>query len=192
MLRASPPPWIEHWQIGAWGEQRTAAALAPLLRGGWVVVHDVDRGKSNLDHVLVGPGGVFVLDTKNLHGTARVTGDRLALTRPGSERVAYESDSCARSARAQAAEVNALFRQRVSLRPWVTAVVVVWAEFPQQAADGSNMTYVHGDHLADWLLSRPARLNAKQVDELAAALQPRHRKSSDAESIVPVPAAQQT
>ena len=59
-LLGSPPGWIENYQRGAWGEQRTAAVLDPLLDEGWTVIHDLPRTKSNLDHVLIGPGGVFV------------------------------------------------------------------------------------------------------------------------------------
>jgi hypothetical protein len=178
LLRETPPPWIENWQIGAWGEQRTAAALMPLLRRGWVVVHDLGRLKSNVDHVLIGPAGVIVLDSKNLHGTVRVSGDRLALTRPGQDRTAYESDSCARQARSQAADVNALFRQRIGQRPWVTAVVVIWADFPEVSASANNVNFVHGDHLREWLEKQPARLNAQQIEELAGALGPRHSPHS--------------
>ncbi len=32
------------------------------------------------------------------------------------------------------------------------------------------MTYVEGEHLADWLISRPQRLHRQQVDQLAAVV----------------------
>jgi hypothetical protein len=176
-LRESPPPWIQNYQVGALGEERTAKALEPLLKRGWVVVHDLNRIKSNLDHVLVGPAGVFVLDSKNLHGTVQIDGDVLSLTRPGDDRIAYSSDSLAQSARRQGYELNRLVKRRCDRSPWVSAVVVVWAEFPQRAAAGRSMHFVHGDYLIEWLDAQPARLSAVQVNEIAASLQPgqRHR-----------------
>lgn len=77
-LLDSPPHRIELWRTGYEGERKTARALAPLSRSGSVVSHDLpDRredGRSfrgNVDHVVVSPGGVFVLDTKWLGATSR-------------------------------------------------------------------------------------------------------------------------
>lgn len=170
-MRESPPGWIENYQIGAWGEARTAKALRPLLTQGWTIVHDIARMKSNLDHVVVGPSGVFVLDTKNLQGVAHAVKDTLTLTRPGDTQAAYTSDSPARRARSQGAELNQILRQRCQISPWVTAVVVVWADFPQRAVAGNKMTYVHGEHLVEWLREQPVRLNGSQISTVARVLQ---------------------
>lgn len=90
LVRETPPPWIGHYLTGAAGEERTAKAVEPLLRSGWSIAHDLDRGRFNIDHVLVGPAGVFVLETKNLHGTVVLDGDQATLTRPGRERPDYQ------------------------------------------------------------------------------------------------------
>lgn len=185
MMRESPPAWIENYQVGAFGEERTAKVLAPLLKQGWIIVHDISRIKSNLDHVAIGPGGVFVLDTKNLQGTAHAEGDMLSLTRPGDTRAAYTNDNPARQARAQGAELNQVLRQRCQLSPWVTAVVVIWADFPQRSVAGHNMTYVHGDHLVAWLHEQPARLNANQVAQISGVLQTGQRRRARMEKSTP-------
>ena len=79
ILRMSPPGWIENWQVGAWGEESTAKALRVLEDDGWVVMHDLDAaGRGNVDHIAVGPGGVYLLDSKNLFGS--VTVDRRGVT----------------------------------------------------------------------------------------------------------------
>lgn len=50
---------------GANGEEFTASVLRPLLRHGWRVVHDIEYfGTGNVDHVLIGPGGVIAIDSK--------------------------------------------------------------------------------------------------------------------------------
>ena len=50
---------------GAEGEEVTQAALRPLRRAGWRVLHDVEyAGEGNVDHLLIGPGGVIALDSK--------------------------------------------------------------------------------------------------------------------------------
>jgi hypothetical protein len=63
------------WERGAEGEAATAAALAELEARGWATFHDVrwpGRQRANIDHVVVGPGGVFVIDSKNWSGDVRV------------------------------------------------------------------------------------------------------------------------
>jgi len=62
------------WDRGAAGEEATARALA-LLPSEWTVLHDVrwpGRPKANIDHVVIGPGGVFVIDSKHWSGTVAV------------------------------------------------------------------------------------------------------------------------
>lgn len=66
--RDSPPVWVENYRRGGWGEQRTARTLESLVGQGWVVLHDLTWRGGNIDHVVVGRGGVFVLDTKNWAG----------------------------------------------------------------------------------------------------------------------------
>lgn len=59
------------WAAGADGERRVAAALAPLPTE-WLVLHDrllmPGLADSNLDHLLVGPAGVVLIDAKNWAG----------------------------------------------------------------------------------------------------------------------------
>lgn len=58
----------QSYYLGWFGERVVAEKLAPLRFSGWRVFHDVpfvNNGKSfNIDHVVVGEGGLFVLETK--------------------------------------------------------------------------------------------------------------------------------
>ncbi|WP_411375153.1 nuclease-related domain-containing protein [Arthrobacter sp. MPF02] len=64
------------WDAGAAGARTVADKLSELVPRGWYVLHDVHwpgRPKANLDHVLVGPGGIVVVDAKNWTGEVRVS-----------------------------------------------------------------------------------------------------------------------
>ena len=54
--------------LGFFGERYVSEILDPLKAKGWFIFHDVQclgaTGKFNLDHVAVGPGGVWVVETK--------------------------------------------------------------------------------------------------------------------------------
>ena len=69
-LRLRPSPDAVAWRRGAAGERRTARLLSPLERQGWAVLHDlaVPGSRANLDHLVIGPGGVFVVDSKQYRG----------------------------------------------------------------------------------------------------------------------------
>ena len=69
-LRFRPSPDAIAWRRGAAGERRTARLLAPLERQGWAVLHDlaVRGSRANIDHLAIGPGGVFVIDSKQYRG----------------------------------------------------------------------------------------------------------------------------
>jgi hypothetical protein len=60
------PQSVRAWGEGARGERAVAAALAAVAGRGVVVLHDrrVPGTRSNIDHVAVGPSGVFVVDAK--------------------------------------------------------------------------------------------------------------------------------
>lgn len=68
LRRPGPRAW--QWTVGAEGERRTADDLRPLLRRGYCLLHDraLPRTKANVDLLVVGPTGVWNVDTKYLAG----------------------------------------------------------------------------------------------------------------------------
>jgi hypothetical protein len=81
-----PPRWFDleakresrAWTRGARGEEVVAAELWRLAQpGAWRYVHSVPVGTrgSDIDHVLVGPGGVFTINTKSHVGSAIWVGE---------------------------------------------------------------------------------------------------------------------
>jgi hypothetical protein len=73
-LRFKSSPGRRRLATGASGERRTARLLAPLERQGWAVLHDlaVPGSAANIDHLVIGPGGVFVIDSKQYRGRLRL------------------------------------------------------------------------------------------------------------------------
>jgi hypothetical protein len=76
--------------------------LAGLERQGWAVLHDlaVPGSRANLDHLVIGPGGVFVIDSKQYRGrlqvdpTGRLWHGRSPLA-PTLRAVSFEADRAA-------------------------------------------------------------------------------------------------
>jgi hypothetical protein len=102
-LRFRPSPDAIAWRRGAAGERHTARLLDPLERHGWAVLHDLALAGSaaNIDHLVIGPGGVFVIDSKHYRGRLQLDGaGRLwhgrFLLAPILRAVDFEADQAAR------------------------------------------------------------------------------------------------
>lgn len=150
-----------HWWIGAEGERETAKQIE-RLGPEWHCEHDLEHGYGNWDHVLVGPAGVFLLDSKLLHGTAAAGGDALR-----SGRLAFPGGTF----RFGAKKVKVALQERLGSRaPWVQGVVVVRGEFPQARHEEHDVVYVRGNELIPWLAELPARFNGPQRAALVTAL----------------------
>jgi len=80
-LRFRPSEQARTWQRGAHGERHTARLLDRLTRDGFVVFHDLavpGKTSANVDHLVIGPAGVFVVDAKQWTGEVRQGADGLA------------------------------------------------------------------------------------------------------------------
>lgn len=136
---------IAHRSMGAEAEQWTAQELAKLDDRRWVVFHDVPLQRSNLDHVTIGPGRVYAIETK---WTAREDLDRFL-------------GSAGWQAQRQARELEALLAGRGVGRP-VIPLLVVWgpnvaAAFAgkPQLLERTQTRAMAGADALDWL----ARMN---------------------------------
>jgi Nuclease-related domain len=102
-LRFKSSPDAVAWRRGASGERRTARLLDPLERHGWAVLHDlaIPESRANLDHLVIGPSGVFVIDSKHYRGRLQLDAvgklwhGRYPLA-PALRAVSFEADQAAR------------------------------------------------------------------------------------------------
>jgi hypothetical protein len=158
VVRDESPQHIQNWRRGAQGERKTERVLRPLERWGWTVEHDVQRGgRANLDHVVIGPAGVFLIETKNLAGTITVEDGVLVARQFDDPDEVYRFTTLALRVRGQAAEISGRIRASTGRRTWVRAVVVIWGHFPSARIEHDNVTYIRGDELREWLSSLPAK-----------------------------------
>lgn len=150
------------WRIGADAEEAIAQHLT-RLGPGWHVLHAVpvgDRG-SDIDHVVIGPPGVFTVNTKN-HPNANVwvRGDTFKVN-GHNQRYIHNSRFEARRA---AGLLSAAARLDVEVRG-VIAVLGAQQGFTvkEQPKDGA-VTVVTGKSLGPYLTSLPAALGIPSIE----------------------------
>lgn len=89
----------EKFERGADGEVTTAVVLMEL-EPEWQSLHDrvwPNRLKANIDHIAVGPGGIFVIDSKNWTGDVRVGADGLRVNGRAQDKVIENAEVAAKA-----------------------------------------------------------------------------------------------
>jgi len=167
------PHYIENWRMGRDGERWTEEELRPLERQGWVVRHDLQSRYGNIDHVVVGPAGVFLLNSKNLWGSFAIEEGTLTCHHLDAPLSDYALPKLDRQMAGAAFGLRGHLKERLGWIVEVQPTVVLWAKF--EAAEGSvgRTTIVRGDRLADWLAKQPHRLSESDrvaVGEVVASL----------------------
>jgi hypothetical protein len=65
-------PLVDRHDRGAKGEEHVGELLEGLSARGWHVMHDASLGRGNVDHIVIGSGGVFTVETKSHPGPIKV------------------------------------------------------------------------------------------------------------------------
>jgi hypothetical protein len=168
------------WWLGAEGERETASEIE-RLSGDWHCEHDLEHEWGNYDHVLIGPPGVFLLDTKLLHGTAVATNDALRCGR-----LSFAGSALRGGAR----RVKDALEQQLGFRaPWVQPVIVIWGDFPQGLHEEQGVVYITGGELVPWLQTLPEKATMPQRAAFIAALRQvreelRHTKTASSAQLM--------
>jgi hypothetical protein len=155
LVRDDPPGDVASWGLGAAGERRTGVVLRVVEAEGWQVLHDEPLGRGgNLDHLVLGPNGVFLLETKTIRGSATVD-DGVLMVRSRDAGNVFRHRGLRERLIARSAALADEIARSSRIRPWVRPVVVVWGAFPQGAVESGGVVYVRGDELVAWLRGRP-------------------------------------
>ncbi|AWB88091.1 nuclease-related domain-containing protein [Mycetocola zhujimingii] len=169
------PPITEDersWFLGALGERKVAALLS-ALGPEFTVLHSVPVGKgdSDIDHVVIGPSGVFTINTKNHTGKKVWVGGRAMLI--NGHKVPH-----IRNAAFEARRAGKLLSAASGLTVPVTAVIVVVNVASltirhEPEADGVRLLVIRDSQLLGAVATRP-EFSAAQVQQIVdAAIQPK-------------------
>lgn len=96
------------FRVGADGEEAVGPRLERLVKRGWHVLHSIPVGErgSDIDHLLIGPGGIYTINTKNHPGKKIWVGEHAVLV--GGQKTAYLRNSRYEAERVRKAMVSGL------------------------------------------------------------------------------------
>lgn len=159
-LSADSRPWFQ----GALGEIAVGQILG-RLGPEWTVFHavPVGAGVSDIDHVLIGPAGVFTLNTKNHAGRNVWIGERAILVDGHKQHyLPHARHEAARAARRLSAAVG----EPVSVTPVLVLIEPGKLTIKQRPADVKVVT---DRELLRWLKRRRPVLTPERIARIAAA-----------------------
>lgn len=151
------------WIQGAEGEQLVGTNLEKALpKDYWHVLHSVPIGSesSDIDHLVIGPGGVFCINTKNHPGSrilcaenkVKVQGKSMSKIHP-----------YARNSRFEASRASKILTEACGFKVQVQGVIAYIAlevDILSNPKDG-KVVHLNADHLAGWLLKQNQILSPK-------------------------------
>jgi hypothetical protein len=145
----------ERLRRGISGEEAVADALAGLPPSYWVL-HGVSTGHGDVDHVVVGPTGVFALETKAWDGKFYRSRGQLYCNGKPAEHVL-------RQARGAAGQVRELLLA-AGIDEWVEAVVVAARASVSRSPVRFRKSYVISiNDLVGFVTDRPHSLSSSTV-----------------------------
>jgi hypothetical protein len=141
-------PLVERHDRGATGEEQVGGLLDELAGENWQVIHDASLGRGNVDHILIGPAGVFTVETKS---------------HPGPIKVGRVHGATLSQAQAQRKAI-----ERVVDVPVEPLIVFsrAWVDKPLARRKGVRVTPAR--MLSGYLERRPATLTREQVEQARA------------------------
>ena len=149
------------------GERVVAEQLERLRSQGFYVVHDLVADNFNLDHVLVGPSGVFAVETKAL---SRRKGDQIKYDGQNLEVAGCIRNAASEQAKRQAKWLRGLLQMRTGRNFFIMPVLV----FPEwsivEAGPQSDLIILHPKRLFT-LTQRRTILQPNEVALIVAQLE---------------------
>ncbi|MEY2545880.1 MAG: hypothetical protein QOG48_997 [Verrucomicrobiota bacterium] len=117
---------LQRLRRGEFGERSVAEILDRIRAQGFSCVHDLPGNTGNIDHVVVGPSGIYAIETKMRSGTGTITyrasGDLIFGGRINDKRALWQ-------ARSAAAAIGSQLREQTKTPVWVKPLVVFVGEW---------------------------------------------------------------
>jgi Nuclease-related domain len=149
------------WRIGADGEELVAAQLE-RLGPAWKTLHAVPVGArgSDIDHVVIGPGGVYTVNSKHHPGASVWVGGNTVLV--NGSKTWY-----VRNSRHEAQRAAAVLSARAGFPVHVTGLIAMIGDRDKftvkSQPPGGDVHVLTRRKVADWLSHRGTVLSPEQV-----------------------------
>jgi hypothetical protein len=161
---------IQNYRIGLDGELATAEELNQLMRNGYHVFHDFPAtDKFNIDHIVIGPTGIFAVETKSRSKQFGSGEEGAVVKQEGSvlQFPKFRDSKSVKQAHDQAKWLSKFLTKRVGKEVFATPVIAIPGWFVKRGLhDGSVLVYnpVNGSKI---ITNRPRVLDDQTIQQAA-------------------------
>ena len=162
---------LESIGLGIRGERTVGQVLERMRAHGYHVFHDLEEDGYNIDHVLIGPGGVFSIETKTRSkptshdGQVIVEGEQLTVDGSTPDRDPITQ------AKAAARRVKAILLAQTGREIGCSPVVIFPGWYVDRRRASGPVEVMSENYFAKWFPDRPKVLPREEVAFLAANLE---------------------
>jgi hypothetical protein len=138
-----------NWSVGKQGELAVSEALKDLPND-YVLLNDLmlPDGRGNVDHLVMGPNGLFVIETKNYSSFVKCVGDDWFVN---GRKTRSLSKQAKRNAIAVRENLAAVFKGQGNRLPFVTAVLVFAREDSRLTIKDPTVPVLRSSELAEFI-----------------------------------------
>ena len=159
------------YKSGSRGEKAVITMLSKSLSDDYYLINEVKLPNSggDIDHIVMGPSGVFVLETKNWSGKIFANGDQWR--RPGRKATGSPSLQVKRNTQKVRQLLENVSALR-SIRVWVESVIVFTNQNANFSINNSTVTILKLHQLPSHITKSPNnRLTTEQIQQIAKQFQ---------------------
>jgi hypothetical protein len=146
------------YRAGLIGEQKVTKTLMGALSNEYSLFNDVmlkGMNFGNIDHIVVGPTGIFAIETKNLKGKISYYGDNW--------------EGAGKKSPSRQARINAMRIKRILTKPfWVQGIVAIANNntqlTPKRSPEFVEVTKLN--ELVNPIKNKPKRLETREIEQI--------------------------
>ncbi len=161
------------WGSGAEGEEKVAKYLGSL-DDSYYVIHDVvlPGEVGNIDHIVLGPSGIFVIETKNHRGFITCSGDWWKQRKIGRRGTPYLGNigNPSKQVKRKAVLLSKYIQNHFGVNLFINGIVVFTNEEARLRINNPTVAVLRPQELCDFIQYYEATTKDIKLEELGASL----------------------
>ena len=172
---------LRNLRKGELGERLVEEQLDEIRKAGFDVFHDFilkdEHSTENIDHIIVGPSGVFTLETKNWSARGVPQDDRIVFDGKVLKIGRYQQEEkVLKQPLRQAAKLQALLQPEIQEKLWVSPILCFWDRYVQLTRfNPTGLQVVNQNGIGSFILSRERKLSPETIRTLSTKLKELNR-----------------
>jgi predicted ester cyclase len=168
---------MQRLKLGVDGELATAEELNQLMHYGYYVFHDFPANKFNIDHVVIGPAGVFAVETKT-RSKADEKGRQVATVIFDGDQLIfpdYQGSEFIRQAKDQAKWLSDFLRKSVGRTMAVKPVLTMPGWMVKSRTKDPSILVINPKQAVPIITSTAKKLNEQTIQQIKYQVEQRCR-----------------